>query len=273
MSRFDALSPEIQSLIQAACTEEATQTQLSQLEELIDSDSTMRLLIDYLQLDGELRRIICQQASEDKCLESLGMGHSSKSQPTQQHSVLPRFTVPSLSLRSAATYLSSGWPMAYLIATVVVGMGIAIAAITYVSNPMQVAMPSGPVLKPRLPLPTVVGRITGMADCQWSAGSGSDPSNPTDEVRHLKSRVSVGDGFNIRSGLLEITYDNGAKVILHGPVTYEVDSADGGYLSVGKLTARLEKNEETIGFSFLLVSFQFAVRGANSHRSCHRPGH
>ena len=39
---------------------------------------------------------------------------------------------------------------------------------------------------------------------------------------------------------MEITYDTGAKVILQGPVTYEVES-DGGYLSVGKLTARLEK--------------------------------
>ena len=30
---------------------------------------------------------------------------------------------------------------------------------------------------------------------------------------------------------------HGAKVILQGPCTYEVDSAAGGFLSVGKLTA------------------------------------
>ena len=40
---------------------------------------------------------------------------------------------------------------------------------------------------------------------------------------------------------MEITYDTGAKVILQGPVTYEVESKDGGYLSLGKLTAKLEK--------------------------------
>ena len=40
---------------------------------------------------------------------------------------------------------------------------------------------------------------------------------------------------------MEITYDTGAKVILQGPVTYEVESKDGGFLSVGKLTARVEK--------------------------------
>ena len=39
---------------------------------------------------------------------------------------------------------------------------------------------------------------------------------------------------------MEITYNTGAKVILQGPVTYEVES-NGGYLSLGKLTGKLEK--------------------------------
>ena len=61
---------------------------------------------------------------------------------------------------------------------------------------------------------------------------------------HLHSLVQLNDRFALRSGLLEITYDTGAKVILQGPVTYKVDSAAGGYLAVGKLTARLEKKAE-----------------------------
>ena len=52
--------------------------------------------------------------------------------------------------------------------------------------------------------------------------------------------MSLGDKFALASGLMEITYDTGAKVILQGPVTYEVES-NGGYLSVGKLTGKLEK--------------------------------
>ena len=39
---------------------------------------------------------------------------------------------------------------------------------------------------------------------------------------------------------MEITYDTGAKVILQGPVTYEVESRSGGFLSLGKLSARVE---------------------------------
>ena len=72
-----------------------------------------------------------------------------------------------------------------------------------------------------------VGRITGMVDCKWIGGS----------------RVSLGQKFDLASGLMEITYDTGAKVILQGPVTYEVE-ANGGYLAVGKLTGKLEKRGE-----------------------------
>ena len=52
--------------------------------------------------------------------------------------------------------------------------------------------------------------------------------------------MSLGRQFKLESGLMEITYDTGARVILQGPVTYEVESAAGGFLSVGKLTAKLE---------------------------------
>ena len=63
-----------------------------------------------------------------------------------------------------------------------------------------------------------------MVDCKWNGGS----------------RVSLGQKFDLASGLMEITYDTGAKVILQGPVTYSVE-ANGGYLAVGKLTGKLEK--------------------------------
>ena len=42
---------------------------------------------------------------------------------------------------------------------------------------------------------------------------------------------------------MEITYNVGATVILQGPATYEVESKDGGYLSRGKLTAKVEKKD------------------------------
>ena len=83
---------------------------------------------------------------------------------------------------------------------------------------------------------------------------------------------------------MEITYDSGAKVILQGPCTYEVESARGGFLSLGKLTARVEKgggrgkaeirNQKSEIRSnphspLSLIPF----RRPHSHRRGHRPGH
>ena len=73
--------------------------------------------------------------------------------------------------------------------------------------------------------------------------------NHKSEIINHKPLVSLGDKFALASGLMEITYNTGAKVILQGPVTYEVESVAGGYLSVGKLTARLEKKGERLSKS------------------------
>ena len=73
-----------------------------------------------------------------------------------------------------------------------------------------------------------------MVDCKWAGTAFDSPDVP------------LGRKYELASGLMEITYDTGAKVILQGPVTYEVESARGGYLAVGKLTARVEKRGERV---------------------------
>ena len=83
-------------------------------------------------------------------------------------------------------------------------------------------------------LPSPAGRGAG-------GEGGSDGLHPSSFIPHPSSLVCLGDKFALASGLMEITYDTGAKVILQGPVTYEVESAAGGFLSLGKLTARVEK--------------------------------
>jgi len=79
--------------------------------------------------------------------------------------------------------------------------------------------------------PAIVGRITDMVDCRWS-------NSKTEAIRR---EVALGQGFSLSTGLLEITYDTGAKVILQGPCAYRINSACGGFLALGRLTARVEK--------------------------------
>ncbi|NLF06936.1 MAG: hypothetical protein GX594_03020 [Pirellulaceae bacterium] len=86
------------------------------------------------------------------------------------------------------------------------------------------------------PAPVFVGRITGMAGVKWS-------DDPDYFPPFSYASVSLGRKYKLDSGLLEITYDSGAKVILEGPCSYEVDSTVGGYLSLGKLVAKVESGE------------------------------
>jgi hypothetical protein len=77
---------------------------------------------------------------------------------------------------------------------------------------------------------TFVGRVSGMVDCQWS-----DETTATSPG----AGVALNRRYALKSGLMEISYDSGAKVILQGPCDYRIESARGGFLGVGKLVARV----------------------------------
>ena len=54
--------------------------------------------------------------------------------------------------------------------------------------------------------------------------------------------------FVLESGMLEITYDSGAKVILQGPALFSADSGNGGLLLCGKLTVRTKSDRPAAVF-------------------------
>jgi hypothetical protein len=166
------------------------------------------------------------------------LDEQSASKPAHHNVPLSSLHFPSLSITLHGTvgYLSSDWPVAYLVATVIFAIGALIGSFVTVSHSTQSTQvaqqpsPSGlPVAEPKMEF---VGRITDMVDCMWA-----DPKTETISG----ARVSLGREYALKSGLMEISYDTGAKVILQGPVTYEVESGSSGYLAIGKLTARVEK--------------------------------
>ena len=90
-----------------------------------------------------------------------------------------------------------------------------------------------------------VARITGLFDCRWA-----DPRTAPIGF----DRVRLGRKYALASGYMEIAYDTGAKVILQGPCVYQVESTTGGYLSLGKLTARVEKKNEVVSGQWSVAS-------------------
>ncbi len=158
----------------------------------------------------------------------------------------PELLIPPIVLDLSSTpppspgfFMPGSWLFSYGVATLLTGAAF-LGAWTYkVSCDYPAAKPSPSAVEtfagPQKQLDVeldVVGRITAAADCRW-AGSVVAPA----------ATIRLGGKYELAAGLLEITYQTGATVILQGPCTYEVDSPSSGFLSLGKLTARVEKSE------------------------------
>ena len=136
-------------------------------------------------------------------------------------------------------FFSQDVPFSLLIGVVVTGLGLLAGSLVSVTHHASIVRETSPaVTRPILAEKSdFVGRITNMIDVQWA-----DVQTATVHG----ANVFPGRKFALSSGLMEITYQSGAKVVLQGPCTFEAQSRDGGFLSFGKLTARLEKKQSAI---------------------------
>ena len=84
--------------------------------------------------------------------------------------------------------------------------------------------------------PEIVGKVTGMSNCQWAHPS----------VAARGGTGLLGRKYPLTAGLLEITYDSGAKVIVQGPAIYSAFSLNAGGLYFGKVTATASKLDRAL---------------------------
>ncbi len=216
----DGLVDEVTCLAMACLSGDAQPDDMVRLDQLLrDNDEACRVYV----------RVI----SDSSCLRQWEANEISKT----GESVLPGISLASShdpSSNAASTWSLASWPVAYFAAGIVFAIAGLIGSLIDVSPARPVAGRSTTTPSERTSpdQQSTVGRITGMADCRWAGPSVAD------------REVVMGCQYALASGLLEITYDTGAKVILQGPANYEVNSATGGYLAAGKLTARVEKKAE-----------------------------
>jgi hypothetical protein len=182
---------------------------------LWDSDDACRLYAEYMGISALLPTIVDAMPGTESSSNTISLQEDGPVAPlvsTHVGSLLP----------SALGY--SAWTISYLSSAVITGLLILGFWLMPASRPEQVARNAEPIVEPSVAEPKAyVGKVTGTVDCKIG-----------------DSRVSLGQKIDLPSGLMEITYNTGAKVILQGPVTYSVE-ANGGYLAVGKLTGKLEK--------------------------------
>jgi hypothetical protein len=242
---------ELWSLTAAMCDGAISPQEVERLESLLRADPQTRLFYaTYMDLHGRMHWWFRGRHPESPAADRQGPQSSEGAALPPLDSVgLPASAVTAVG-DGALLRTQSGlfFPMlnsplgsfvfSYAAAVVIVGIGIALAWMCHVSDPVVrrrdvAGLDSSPAIERREARGrevVSVARVTSMVEAAWSDAN-SAPS---------MQRVLLGAKFALASGFVEITYDTGAKVILEGPCTYKVESNSGGYLERGRLTARVE---------------------------------
>ncbi len=219
--------------------DELTEEHWAEFEQLLrENDDACRMYGQYVDVSGLLPAILSSLSAETA--PSTDVAFPEPLEPARS----PALPLLGTFWHGAIGFFSQEIPFALLVGTVITSLGLLAGSMVYVTHSRQSAtntprpMPSAGSDRKVAPSNIeYVGRVTGMVDVQWN-----DINTSTEQG----NRVPLGRKYALASGLMEITYDTGARVILQGPVTYEVDSRDSGFLSVGKLTARLEKKRSAL---------------------------
>ncbi len=100
-------------------------------------------------------------------------------------------------------------------------------------------------------LPAFSARLVRDKDCHWNG------QTPAPEVGQT---LPVGQPLGLASGVAEIEFDIGAKVILQSPAAFELLSANSARLEMGKATVEI-KNQRARGFKILTPDATFVDQG------------
>ncbi len=97
----------------------------------------------------------------------------------------------------------------------------------------------------------IVARITGSRDCRW----GEQQSGVG-----FGSRLHVGQMLDLKEGLAEITFRNGARMVLEGPATFLVPEGRRATLIAGRMSAAVPRT--AVGFT--VCTHRLAINDAGT---------
>ncbi|MFO0791267.1 MAG: FecR domain-containing protein [Pirellulales bacterium] len=209
---------ELERLVGAMCNSTITAEETAQLDSLLASDATARAFYnDYMFLHGELYS------------RHAALGTADGRAIAVVESVENVATAAAASRRTWRTWFS--------VAAALVGVATLSSWLTSaVGN--RAERSAGVAAAPAESLPAVA-RVTATRNCAWEGGT---------EVGY-GSKLKPGQRLNLTTGLVEITFDDGAVVVLEGPSVFNVESRGRGQLHDGRLAATVP--ERARGFEIV----------------------
>jgi len=238
MSESAGQFEELGRLAAALCDGQIALGGVERLEQLASqSDQARRYFLNYVQLHGELywenaasasrQRLVgaepllgvCQTAGQSSVQDAGECGLAARPAGSARFAFLPRYA------RRGVRWFSTASAASLLISAVAGGMLLFLLAFwglavyqDWSRNHVQA------------PLSSPVARLTRTAQASWSGG---------EDVKPQGGELSAGEELDLRSGLAEITFDSGVRVILQGPARFELSTPRSGFLHRGSLTANM----------------------------------
>jgi FecR protein len=214
MTRNDDLG----RLVGAMCNGTITADDTGQLDALLTrNEDARRFYNDYMFLHAEL---YSQHASLDAVESGADCGLAGA-----DLSSTPGAVGESASRATSLNRKQYAW---LAVAAALVGVAAVSSWVTYavtggrVVNSPEVAQAAGGDER------AAVARITATRNCMWAK---------TAKNLGFGSRLISGERLDLTNGLVEITFNDGAVVVLEGPATFDVDSPGRAQLHEGRLTA------------------------------------
>ena len=243
MNELFATDDRVLDLAEAIFDKTASEAELAELDAMLLADHAARdRYLDYCRMQAALRlELRSDRAAQNVHQQIIGIESDdlpfidSDATGVQAQSAAPSNS-PVLGFLGGAYHGVTGyigdheWAQGVLGGTVFLALLFAVlGSIEIISRWRQANRPQ-PQDNEVVDVPAVhAAQLTGVFDCRWTGSF----RPPIDEV------LNVDDYINLASGLAEVTYDSGVKVLLQGPCTYKIESPSSGYLAVGRLTARV----------------------------------
>jgi hypothetical protein len=198
---------ELERLVGAMCEGTITEADAARLDERIQQDARAREFYNnYMFLHGELY-------SRHAAGAEIGLGSSvepstGSGQGSQESEVA-----------------GSRWRQWFAIAAALVGVAAVSSWATrsLSDRPAPVAAVAEPA-----PAGVSVARVTATRNCSWGR-EGSEVG--------FGARLKSGQRLELATGLVEVTFNDGAVVVLEGPATFDVQSPKRALLHEGRLAA------------------------------------
>lgn len=192
-----------------------------------------RGLDEMLASDAQARRIYTNYMWTHACLYAEGGSLHADGEATNHAELASQIDLHAAESPAAGRRWSRSW---YGLAVAMIGVAAFSGWATARWNNRQVAEQT-PTVAEQLAVPAAeaVARITGTHNCIWS--------DPLEKVGY-GSPLFPGQRIELAEGLAEITFDDGATLLLEGPASFNVDSSNKGVLLAGRLAAVVPQRAE-----------------------------